>query len=477
MKLDLQELYKQNEYTVTVNDNLRNETFELWRNSLVAASRYFDMIFVASGEIVKVYSQNALLFGEEDIEELFTLKSAFSTTNRRPGRTHTFMEHVINRLSIVCQGTVELLIVLDDSGKVQIYQTDDLNRAPQVYEVSDSAWGLAFSSQRILAVSANSHNIEMFHLGTEYSSKFNDYRSRWFHTSKLVLVGHNHNIPNISFDSTGRYIASVSIDCSLRVWDLYELHSCAVFYSYLCGWGVCFLEDNDFQKLDLKSMTEAKIQTAKNYGSSAPSITTEQDYISFYSRENEFDDTIFEGDHNVLLDENLHNVEDFFLASLTEEPDALLLYATHRTVTLLAFINGNRLMPLASSKNMFENPLDSRTDVFQRVNMIEKIPGLHCVVCVSQSGQITILHLVSTIIMRKEKQYRSWSFVPQLIHLTHVVDSPIIGLSVSPVYHGQEDMFLRFYIILVTYSGKVITIEIKRTASAVDPLHLSHIIL
>lgn len=38
---------------------------------------------------------------------------------------------------------------------------------------------------------------------------------------KIELVGHNHNIPNIDFNETGRYIASVSVDTTCRVWDLF----------------------------------------------------------------------------------------------------------------------------------------------------------------------------------------------------------------------------------------------------------------
>lgn len=40
-------------------------------------------------------------------------------------------------------------------------------------------------------------------------------------TEKIELGGHEHNIPNIDFNETGRYIASVSVDTTCRIWDIF----------------------------------------------------------------------------------------------------------------------------------------------------------------------------------------------------------------------------------------------------------------
>jgi hypothetical protein len=39
-------------------------------------------------------------------------------------------------------------------------------------------------------------------------------------TEKIELEGHKHNIPNIDFNETGRYIASVSLDTTCKIWDI-----------------------------------------------------------------------------------------------------------------------------------------------------------------------------------------------------------------------------------------------------------------
>lgn len=38
--------------------------------------------------------------------------------------------------------------------------------------------------------------------------------------SKVELVGHENNVPNIDFSESGRYIASASIDQTCKVWDI-----------------------------------------------------------------------------------------------------------------------------------------------------------------------------------------------------------------------------------------------------------------
>lgn len=38
--------------------------------------------------------------------------------------------------------------------------------------------------------------------------------------TKIELIGHENNIPNIDFNETGQYIASASIDQTCRIWDI-----------------------------------------------------------------------------------------------------------------------------------------------------------------------------------------------------------------------------------------------------------------
>jgi hypothetical protein len=88
-----------------------------------------------------------------------------------------------------------------------------------------STWGIAIhADQGLLAVSANSWRITIFNLleMTKDNPIFGSKKKPNLlgATEKIELEGHEHNIPNIDFSESGRYIASASVDTTCRVWDI-----------------------------------------------------------------------------------------------------------------------------------------------------------------------------------------------------------------------------------------------------------------
>ena len=100
--------------------------------------------------------------------------------------------------------------------------------------------------ERLLAVSANSHEITVFDLknGNPRYSDENDICDEYNASRKsrregrrytiprksismqnssentLILKGHENNIPNISFSECGRFLVSCSIDRTCRTWNV-----------------------------------------------------------------------------------------------------------------------------------------------------------------------------------------------------------------------------------------------------------------
>jgi len=120
-------------------------------------------------------------------------------------------------------GGEEVLVTTDDSGHVVSYFTaDNFSRPPLFLKLPMSAWGIhTHSANRLLAVSCNAHIVTLFHLGMGVNG--------WEWTTatpapgeniaSLVLRGHTDNIPCVAFETTGNYVASGSIDCTIRIWD------------------------------------------------------------------------------------------------------------------------------------------------------------------------------------------------------------------------------------------------------------------
>lgn len=87
-----------------------------------------------------------------------------------------------------------------------------------------STWGIALHRHGLLAVSANNHRITVYNLWKRHEESTVETVSNYLGDRQRVdLAGHLHNVPCIDFDSSGRYLASGSIDMTCRLWDLSTL--------------------------------------------------------------------------------------------------------------------------------------------------------------------------------------------------------------------------------------------------------------
>ncbi|KAI5816003.1 hypothetical protein BZA77DRAFT_247476, partial [Pyronema omphalodes] len=147
----------------------------------------------------------------------------------RPGFINTQDPHGINSLTIGELGSEEVLVSAHDDGDVCIWYTKNLSRIALRRNVGESAWGVALHRERrLLAVSANTHDITVFELGVEpmvreRKEQSDDEDSRETDRSIKILRGHENNIPNISFldDASGRWLTATDIDGVVTLWDVY----------------------------------------------------------------------------------------------------------------------------------------------------------------------------------------------------------------------------------------------------------------
>ena len=139
-------------------------------------------------------------------------------------------------------GNEEVLVIADDSGHAAVHFPEDTaSRAPLLFKLPMSAWGMdTHSMKRLVAISCNAYIVTLFHLGMGIEE--------WDWTTqtpfagdtypKLELKGHANNIPCVSFDRTGLYIVSGSLDTTVRLWDcatgqMLKVFDCEARYLFL----------------------------------------------------------------------------------------------------------------------------------------------------------------------------------------------------------------------------------------------------
>ncbi|KAL0077465.1 WD40-repeat-containing domain protein, partial [Phycomyces blakesleeanus] len=140
--------------------------------------------------------------------------------------------YTINAIKVAQLLDKEVLVTVAENGHVGVWITEDLDKEPLVLRHEDvSTWGLAIHKDGLVAVSTNNKIVTVFNIleltktsrmfENDPDSKRKRRKRNALKDKKVVnLVGHEHNIPNIDFSHSGRYIASCSIDRTCRVWDL-----------------------------------------------------------------------------------------------------------------------------------------------------------------------------------------------------------------------------------------------------------------
>ncbi|KAJ3247499.1 hypothetical protein HDU77_008547 [Chytriomyces hyalinus] len=205
-----------------------------------------NILFITVGAAVECYALQG--------SGIFSLVKMMSVSKLRLESSN----NIINAIKSGFLGNVPVLVTVDDGGLVAVHETEfltnpDCPRKTHLFVNGESTWGLDIHAEsRLVAVSANSHVISIFNLGMNSSSDkdalSDDAPMSGFKTKRLS--GHENNIPNIRFSSCGRYIASCSIDSSVRVWNIKTSQTVAIFKNNQTNdwnWSVNFIRPQAFR--------------------------------------------------------------------------------------------------------------------------------------------------------------------------------------------------------------------------------------
>eukprot|EP00668_Euglena_longa_P013877 GGOE01017827.1.p1 GENE.GGOE01017827.1~~GGOE01017827.1.p1 ORF type:complete len:565 (-),score=110.67 GGOE01017827.1:261-1847(-) len=115
----------------------------------------------------------------------------------------------INQIATGFLGDVEVVIAVTHQRRVVVLCSKDLTAPPLLaYVNQESSWSIACHAKGRLAVGSNAHNIVTFRLQPQQVGR------------PQVLRGHRHNIPCVCYSPCGLFLASTSIDGSVRLWDV-----------------------------------------------------------------------------------------------------------------------------------------------------------------------------------------------------------------------------------------------------------------
>ncbi|CAG8582598.1 1546_t:CDS:2, partial [Scutellospora calospora] len=223
--------------------------YPLRMNLTAVSNKFKDIFFVAIYDSIFVYRLSPY-HNEDDTDD--TSKKPFRKLNRPVDSISHDDEgqHVINAIKVGDIGYEEVLVSVDESGDIHVWYTSNLDRNPLYFRNDESTWGIALHGpRRLLAVSANSHEITIFNLqyGLQPSVKFPNSKDMSC-KPKYSLRGHRHNIPNISFSSCGQFLVSCSIDQSCRIWNVNTGQTITFReISSEWGWSASFVSTSNFK--------------------------------------------------------------------------------------------------------------------------------------------------------------------------------------------------------------------------------------
>ncbi|KAI7902160.1 uncharacterized protein BX663DRAFT_511920 [Cokeromyces recurvatus] len=194
----------------------------LWRMNLCAASDEIPCtFFIAMNYKVHVYTLDTMSSPFKEPTKVLASPNALNTNG---GSESPF---IINAIKVGRMLEKEILVTVSEIGEVCIWKTEHLDEPPMILNNGIATWGIAIhGDQGLLAVSANNWKITIFNLlemtknNPIFGKKTRQVPSYLDSIERVELEGHEHNIPNIDFNESGRYIASASIDMTCRVWDI-----------------------------------------------------------------------------------------------------------------------------------------------------------------------------------------------------------------------------------------------------------------
>eukprot|EP01122_Echinamoeba_exundans_P006046 TRINITY_DN1630_c0_g1_i1.p1 TRINITY_DN1630_c0_g1~~TRINITY_DN1630_c0_g1_i1.p1 ORF type:complete len:492 (+),score=55.87 TRINITY_DN1630_c0_g1_i1:346-1821(+) len=122
------------------------------------------------------------------------------------------LESEISQIKAMEIGDVPVLVSACDSGDVFIWSQEDLSRPPIRLRNGESSWSLTSSQDSpYLFVGSNEWTIHRYRLDAGSPSEIE--------ADKLVFKGHQHNVPCIDLSPNGKFLASVSVDETVIIWN------------------------------------------------------------------------------------------------------------------------------------------------------------------------------------------------------------------------------------------------------------------
>eukprot|EP00871_Galdieria_phlegrea_P001940 jgi/Galph1/2747/GphlegSOOS_G1421.1 len=381
-----------------------------------------------------------------------------------------------------------------ETGAVVIYFMNraTANRIGQervVLSMSSSVWGISICEDTgLIATSSNDHCISMIRilLDTQLES-----RNRVFLVPS-ICCGHEHNIPCIDFSKHGRYIASASIDETLRVWDLKTEDEGEKW-----GWGVKWLsidsiklvEDDDplysyFFNATEEALTQPlltrsdefnhrNLQTLRRrwsgmflrsrnvHPSSVPEVLVDS--------QNVFSDEVSEGGLSVLFQDIGLSLNDMPTMDHEERDDKILVYTQRNFLHLLRAEDMYQLlfMPQVVPWN-FSGSLMHRG--MCRLNFLDYAPELSLLAVGNQGAG-----LVSLCRLLRNRSGQFCIFIEAILpdnrdnEQEEVPTAPLAGL-----FFKKGQLYSKYcpyyHLVLVHLTGKLQVYQIERRteSSALD---------
>ncbi|KAJ2080905.1 hypothetical protein H4R24_002743 [Coemansia sp. RSA 988] len=212
-----------------------------WKLQMSAISSHQQLLFVALHKNVEIYR-----IGHH------TQPPTFEVRLKDPALE--LNDDEINALSLGNIHGSEVLVVVYDSGRTVVWGVCDGFRVLWETQRDSSTWGCAVSdASGMVATSANSHTIDILQhrdqLKNETTYKGTSPQEshganngvHQLQRSCQTLHGHTSNIPCVAFSATGQYLASASIDRTVRVWSMEHMKCMFIFRYIQWCWSVAFV--------------------------------------------------------------------------------------------------------------------------------------------------------------------------------------------------------------------------------------------
>jgi len=460
----------------------------LWKLNLLCISPDASLIFLAQKHEILVYSMTKV--------DKTGKNTDFKVPMRRINVENGDVD--INQIKVgILNGTRPILISVDDVGEVRVFFVDNLDQKPVNFNNNAvSTWGCAVNTQApMIAVSANSWSISIWNLANSSQEEY----------QKTTCEGHNHNIPCIDFSPCGNFIASVSIDCQIKIWEV-ETGTCIATkrLGTEWGWGCKWIQSDTIKNLapPMDMYREVKEKLGQYFPTTE---LNEDDEDEFEGEEETFDDEdddelaadfspVHEDDEEPPLEnaeiknhksskEEVQNEQEVSEErTLIDEigqptmkklkknskPDAFILCSTFHHLILL----DSSMKVLATLANGIPSPIIPVPAFMQhmaRISLLEYIPELSLAVAGSQGcSSVLLVKILRNVTTGK------YDLLPESLLPVRPTPSPIVGMTISRHLSSVPELrYFRLYILL--QNRKFFCYEIRRKGG--NPLDISEKVL